>query len=108
MEMDLLTLGEFQHLSKLTDHDVLGMLENGELKTTLGPLGELLIDITDLNPDAIAMRLSRHPTIVDPEEERIIEETITSVIIFQFEEIIGEALQLASQWYSNEEKLTDR
>ncbi len=81
---------------------MLGMLENGELKTSVGPVGELLIDITDFNPDMLAKRMARPSFLLEPEDQRLREEAIASTIVSHFQSILDDALALAVQWYANE------
>ncbi len=97
-----LTISEFLNVTRITESDLLTMLENGELPVSTGPFGELMINISEIDPGRIARRSkkrsSEQPTI-DP---TLLEEIIASEVTNNLEEMVEEAVTLALKWVEHE------
>jgi hypothetical protein len=101
--MELISISEFKRLTRLNDMELLSMLENGEIVFEKGEQGELLINIENLEADALAQR--KTPTADNPNEENqyLLEEKISSAILNSMDEIIEDAIVLFDKW-SHEKK----
>jgi hypothetical protein len=98
MPSQLVSISEFLNLTLISEHDLLTMLERGELRTESTPLGELRIDISKLTPDQLATR-PRHESADGAESESSLqEEIIASEVVAALDEMIDEALALAFRW----------
>ncbi len=98
--MNLVSIPEFMNLTKVSERDVLAMLENGELSVQTGPMGELLIDINNLSPQSLARRLPRTQAPVKLSDVALLEEIIAREAVSVLDGVIDEALALALSWYS--------
>jgi len=96
---EFIPISEFQHITKLNDQDLLTMLENGELTISTGPLGELLIDITDLSEEKIATRSPKKLSQVPSEDVALLEEKVAAEMAVAFDGLVDEALGLALRWH---------
>lgn len=96
--METITLSEFLNVTKLTERELLRMLELGELKTVCGESSELLIDISELTPERIAQRTP--DSQADGSSEELEQEIVASEILSALDEIIDESLELALKWQS--------
>lgn len=99
--MELVTLSEFLQLTLLGDRELLSMLENGELRTSLGPEGELLVDISSVTPETIANRRRTRPEAVT--ESDLDEEIVASEVLSAIDEILDESLEMSIRWLSEKE-----
>lgn len=104
MGMEHISIGEFLNLTKLSDSDVIAMLENGELTVTTGPMGEVLIDISEVTPELIARRTKRSPQLLRPEDRILLEEIVASEILSSLSTVVDESLELAIKWYQDRAK----
>ena len=96
--MELVSIADFLNLTKLSERALISMLENGELSIGVGPLGEVLIDISKVTPELISRRSPQRKRAVTDEELVILEETIASEIVDSLSQIIEEAFELADRW----------
>ena len=99
---EYLTLSEFVNVTKLTEFDLLTMLENGELAVSTGPLGELLIDITELDSEKLARRSKKRSASHETVDLALIEEMIASEVTNNLEEMVDEGVALALKWVEGE------
>lgn len=99
--MELVSIAEFIDLTRLDAASILRMLADGELEFERGELGELLIDIANLSPQDVASSGMASIAPASPEHTELLEETIASEIVFALESMIGEALEIASNWKEN-------
>ena len=102
-----ISVTEFLRLTGLTDGDLIAMLENGEIDFTHGPLGELLIDVSEVTPEAIAARSSRKKIPINEDDLALLEEVIASEIVTALDEIIDESLQLSLNWIQQKNHNSD-
>ena len=98
---DLHTLTDFMSLTRLSEREVLRMLENGELDFTQGASGDLLIDISAVSVETIAQRGLKHGSPTLPVVNAVTEEMVASELVSGLEEIIDEALEIALHWLEN-------
>ena len=96
--MEHVTISEFLHLTRLTDKDLLVMLENGDLSVSIGQRGNVLIDISMVTPELLAARSTAPQGVVDPSNLALIQEQVASEVVRHLDGIIGEAAQLAEKW----------
>ena len=99
---EYLTLSEFVNVTRVTESDLLTMLENGELAVSTGPLGELLIDITDLDSDKLARRSRKRTASRESIDLALIEEMIASEVTNNLEEMVDEGVAMALKWVEGE------
>ncbi|MFN8392105.1 MAG: hypothetical protein U0136_17570 [Bdellovibrionota bacterium] len=95
---ELVSISEFLSITLLTEHELLGMLERGELPVETNSRGELRIDISSLTPERLAARGSTHTTPPAEAENPLLEEIIASELVSALDEMIDEALVLAFRW----------
>ena len=100
--MDQVSLSEFLHLTRLTPVELVQMLEHGELPIAQGPLGELLIDLSEFDITSLALRKSSNQTI-SPGELALVEELVATEVVHSLDSIVDEALSLALGWRTTEE-----
>jgi len=97
--MELISIAQFQHLTQLSDSDLIAMLESGELSFAPGTTGELLINISELEPDDLARRTNKRHRVTNADEVALLEECIASELIGALEEITEEAMEMALKWH---------
>lgn len=98
--METVTLSEFVNLSRLTERDVIRMLDLGELRTVSGPNGEVLVDLTTVTPELLAKRCDSG---ISEDSADIEEEIVASEILSALDEIIEESLEMALRWQAEKE-----
>jgi len=98
MKAELITLAEFRRLTLLDAEAILGMLARGELKSSIGPASEVMIDISQLDPSILATRATTHPLGLSEAESDYIEEVLASELLSSMDGIIEESLALALRW----------
>ena len=103
--MTLVTIRDFLHITRLRSEALLSMLENGELTTSTGVSGELLIDISRLKPENLARRKAQTKSPREEDLRRLSEEMIASQIIEEMEPVLDEALDLALKWLSEKHRI---
>jgi hypothetical protein len=96
--MELITISSFRSLTRLTDTDILYMLEAGELSFARGDDGSCMIDISSLEPEAIAQRKMLSASFVNENSLRLAEEAFSSELLNYLDPIIKEALRIALDW----------
>ena len=96
--MELIPISEFLRLTLLSEAELLSMLEHGELITSLGAQGELLIDISNVDEKLIATRTAYAALGFNEQERELYEEVIAGEILLAVDGIIDEALTLAGKW----------
>jgi hypothetical protein len=102
--MDLKRIPEFLNLTKLSEKDIITMLDNGELSVATGPMGELLIDISDVSPETIARRQVARPTEINKDAVALLEEMIASEVVHAVQSMSEEAFELSIRWAKNRKK----
>lgn len=95
---ELLTVYEFLHLTGISEADLVSMLANGELTVTSGTTQELLIDISDLDPEDLAKRSASKRSSIDENDLPLFEESIASELVSSLDDIISEAFEMALRW----------
>lgn len=101
---ELVTLSEFSNLTRLNSDNVLTLLERGSLSAELGPNGEVLIDITEIDPEEFPRSLG---TLFEPTPKvssDLIAEAIATEIVTSLEPMVEDALGLALHWASQEKE----
>ncbi len=101
--MKLISISEFLNLTKLSERQILAMLENGELTTKNGPLGEVLIDLENVSPESLAKSTLQRERKISENDLALLEETIASELMLSLSEIVDEAFELALTWQSESE-----
>ena len=105
--LELVTIAEFLHLTKLSPSVVLTLLGRGDLDSQFGPIGEILIDISTLSPERISqLAVDVGGGDTAPNEE-LIEELIASEIAAMIEPIVEDGLMLALDWMEEEPSTDD-
>lgn len=99
---NLISVIDFLHLSRFRERDLLQLLSSGELNLQLGPLGEVLIDISDLTPQRLAA-LAPQTGGETSGEDPVLAEAVASELVAALDPILDEALTLALRWYEAEE-----
>lgn len=99
--MELVSIADFLNLTKLSERALISMLENGELSVGVGPLGEVLVDLSKVTPELVARRSAQRNRAVTNEELVVLEEAIATEIIDSLSQIIEEAFELVDRWRSN-------
>ena len=74
------------------------MLEHGELKTAVNELGQLTIDISELDHQALIKSVHANSPICDEAQKALIDEIIASVVVSRLEKMISDAFELAKSW----------
>ena len=100
-QMDQISLSEFMHLARLTPAELVQMLEQGELPVAQGPLGELLIDLTEFDVASIAHRKPKTSS-ASPGETVLVEELVATEVVQSLDSMVDEALALAMGWRDGE------
>lgn len=96
--MDLITISEFLHLTKLSEAELITMLENGELPLSFGSHQEVLINLDNLSTELLAQRKQRAKKELAPEAQELLEEVIASEVLSELSSMLNEALSLVRQW----------
>lgn len=101
--MSVVGLAEFIHLTRLSEQDVILMLDNGELPIEIGPTREVLINLDQLRPEDIAHRHRNQTQAAQPEQGlELLEESIASELTAGLESMLEEAIALAISWNTNQ------
>lgn len=96
--MEIVSLSEFLRITLLSERDVIGMLERGELETVKGEAGETLVDLGKIDEHLIASRAALPALGIDEKDRELVEEIIASEVLFAVDEVIDEALEMALRW----------
>ena len=106
MELHQVSLTEFLRITKFTKNELLELLSRGELDYVSGQHGELLINVTHIDPKELARTvLCSRPEQISSEVQL---EQIASSLISSLESIVEEALEMALRWLSSEQSLNGK
>lgn len=96
--MELVAISEFIHLTGLSHRDLCGLLEDGQLKTSTGPNGELLVDIDSFPDHLLAYRAPEKHAEIENDVIAQFDEHMAAELLHQLDDIVIEAVELAANW----------
>ncbi len=98
----LVSIPDFLNITQIGEKELLSLLSTGDIDVQVGPLGEVLIDISEVTPEQlVAVQPRRNPT---PEEENpLVVEAVASELVAALDPILNEALELALKWHKAED-----
>ena len=102
--MEAIRLSEFLSLTRLSEKELLLLLERGELKTITSELGEIQIDISSLTPEQLARQGWEGDSAVADGSQDLLEECVASELLSALDEMVEEALEMALRWQSEKTK----
>ncbi|MCB0347022.1 MAG: hypothetical protein KDD66_18020, partial [Bdellovibrionales bacterium] len=93
----LVSIPDFINITHIGERDLLALLSTGELDLQIGPMGEVLIDLTEVTPEKLAAaqpQTNSRSEIEDP----LVVEAVASELVAALDPILDEALELALKW----------